>query len=103
MPALRNPNQYRVIWKREGIRRKTRTYATRKAAERWMILLGPEPWKYVDLPPDEVSCCDGYQCDCQGASVREMFEADRKKIPPLEYLTLEKRPVGQWTPTEKGA
>lgn len=95
--------EYRVSWKREGLKVKRKRYATRKGAERFLRLFGPEPWtvyagKYTG--PDDRVCCSGYECGCEGLTYREQAERDRREMPKLEWLRLEQRVVGSWSPTE---
>jgi hypothetical protein len=49
---------------------------------------------------DKPHCCVGYsdECGCFGETVREMSDRQRANMPPLEYVRLERRPVGEWTP-----
>ncbi|MDP3767435.1 MAG: hypothetical protein Q8S13_05430, partial [Dehalococcoidia bacterium] len=95
--------EYRVVWKRVGAHEKSREYTTRRGAERFMVLFGPEPWNAYDRDkgPDGLMCCGGlragYMCGCDGITIRQQHEAKRKDLAPLEYLRLEGRTVGAWT------
>ncbi len=91
-----DPVQYRVVWKRQGLDRKTKVYATRRGADRFISLLGPAPWEGLGREPDELYCCSGHECGCGGGTVRDRMLEDRKDMPPLESISLEQRPVGQW-------
>lgn len=105
-PGIPEALEYRVVWKRAGLARKTRRYVSRAKAERYMLLLGPEPWKFYAPDredPDELECCPGtppYECGCGGLTIRERAMAQREEMPALEYLRLEQRPVGVWEPVE---
>lgn len=91
--------EYKVVWKREGQRQKTKIYQTREGALARQTLLGPEPWKYVGRDPDELFCCDGLsgsECGCGGVTVREHWLEAREDIPPIEILRVEWRSVGVW-------
>lgn len=99
--------EYRVVWKRKPFisdehvidpRPKVRRYATRKGAETFMLLLGPEPWKgYAPgVDPDSYVCCSGQECCCGGQTYREKAEGMRKTLPPIAYIRLEERVVGDW-------
>lgn len=88
--------EYRVKWKREGLKAKIKVFQTRAAAERRLTLLGPEPWKAMGREPESKWCCSGYQCACGGVTVREESENTRKTMPRLEYVQLEKRQVQMW-------
>lgn len=94
---------YRVVWKRKGLDRKTRRYETERGARRFIRLLGAEPW--MAFPdqwppfsngPDDYFCCAGYQCDCQGISIRDHFIEAREGMPELEYVLIQSREVSKW-------
>lgn len=79
---------YRVAWKREGIRPKYRRFEKKDATLRFVALLGPEPWKAHGRDPDKT--------DYYGQSVREEYLDRRSSMPPIEWVRIERRPVGQW-------
>lgn len=91
-------DEFRVVWKRAGCRRKERRFATPAAAERYVLLFGPEPWKAYGADPDQrpTRCLCPYECECESRTERERTEDERAKMPPLEYVRLERRPVGAW-------
>lgn len=95
--------EYRVVWKREGLRPKRKRYVSRAKAERFMLLFGPEPWRvYSKKDPDAYECCPGtahYECGCGGLTVREAAERARDGQPKIEYLRLDVREVGEWRAT----
>ena len=90
--------EYRVVWKREGVRRKVKRFASLKLAQRKMLLLGPEPWlgasEYGKRDPERLNCCSGHECACGGLTVREWWE--QLGLPKLEYMHIERREVGKW-------
>lgn len=90
--------EFRVVWEREGQHRKVRRYARREAAQRFMLLFGPEPWKaYAPIPdPDRFACCSGYECGCGGLTYRQQSEEKRASLPALKFMRLEVRAVGTW-------
>ena len=88
--------EYRVVWKREDGKKKTKRYATLKGAKRWMTLLGDEPWKAYANNPDDKYCCDGDLCGCGGITWKQHFEFHRQSLPKIEYIRLEQRDVGEW-------
>lgn len=88
--------EYRVVWQRAGCRRKTKSFVRRAMAERFLRWFGPEPWTVHSKDPDEMYCCDGYQCSCGGLTVREQHEQYRASLPALEWVRLERREVGAW-------
>lgn len=90
--------EFRVVSKRAGMKRKTREFRTRRGADRRMLLLGPEPWLAFDgRGPDDFWCCAGSpECGCGGQSVREYHAARRAELPAMEYFRLEVRDVGPW-------
>ena len=104
--------EYRVVWKRVGLPRKTKRYAQRWRAERLVLLLGPEPWKAIGKDPDAKFCCSGYECDCRGRTVRDEMLGRRTVVVPddaakewkdapyaaVEYVRIEEREVGLWKP-----
>jgi hypothetical protein len=94
--------EYRVVWKRVGLKPKRKRYARRASAERFMRLFGPEPWTVYGGDADSVWCCNGYECACRGVTHREKAEADRAVMPALEYIRLEQRPIGDWSAADAG-
>ncbi len=96
----RSAIEYRVIWKRERVRPKWRRFAGPASAARYCLLLGPEPcrgFSHSETDPDKPWCCSGYQCACQGQTVREKHEELQKDMPPLEWVPrIERRTVGRW-------
>jgi len=104
----RTPMEYRVVWKRAGMKQKTKRYASLSAAQRRVTLMGPEPWLAFAADPDELHCCSGHECGCEGATWREYllgsrangWKADDEGMPPLEYCRIEKRPTSNWEPME---
>lgn len=91
--------EYRVVWKRVGIRAKSKRFATLRAAERRALMLGPEPWLAQKRDPDSLNCCNGYECGCGGVTVRQYWEG--LEIPKLEYIRIDHRPFHAWTALEK--
>lgn len=92
-------SEYRVVWQRAGCRKKRKRYLSRRMAERFMVLLGPEPWTALGKDPDELVCCPGSvydQCACGGLTYRKQSEETRKDMPAIEYVRLEVRSVGPW-------
>lgn len=99
--------EYRVVWKRDGCDRKTKRYVSKARAERFMALLGPDPFTagkaYGHWPPDaeldDIACCSGHECACGGLTIREHLAEERKDMPMLEWCRLETREVGKWAPS----
>jgi len=110
--------EYRVVWKRKPFsidpdggggktemfdpRPKTRRYSTRRGAEKFMLLLGPEPWRYYapTRNADDLVCCSGYECGCGGMTYREQSDKTREDMPDIEYVRLEVREIGEWKTME---
>ena len=92
--------EYRVVWMREGFRKKkVKRYSRRSSADRLIGLLSsPEPWKFTGKDPDEYECCDGIDCGCTGRTVREAAINQRQSLPKLLSVSLETREVGEWRP-----
>jgi hypothetical protein len=98
--------EYRVVWKRRGMPRKSKRFQTLKAAERRVLLLGPEPWRAFEALPDDLHCCSGHECACGGETWREHLLGQRTEprgpdddgMPAIEYIHIEKRPLGKWEP-----
>ena len=92
--------EYRVVWKRsfEGAKEKRKIFQSLHGAERLMTILGPEPWKAWGKDPDSLICCSGSMCTCGGRTYREDSESTRADMPEIEYLRIEKREIGEWTP-----
>lgn len=100
-----NRYEFRVVWKRRGMHQKSKRYANLKAAERRVLLMGPEPWLALELEPDAV-CCSGLECGCGGRTNRERLLGERLQtrhpdedpMPPIEYMRIERRPQSAWEP-----
>ena len=93
--------EYRVYWRREGLGKRFRLFATKKGATRWMWLLtNPEPWLAFDHKGDDFVCCQGErsECGCGGQTYRESFEQKSKGIPKLVDYGCQTREVGEWLP-----
>jgi len=90
--------EYRVVWKRNGLKEKRKRYQNKYRAEHFIKILGPEPWTAYGVNPDESMCCDGSMCGCGGETYREHWLGKRKDMPPIEYVRLELREVqrGDW-------
>lgn len=98
----RRRTEYRLTWARmhpgdgqDGPHEvlKWRTFRGRHYAERWIRLLGPEPWTAFKLDPDELPCCNGMECACGGMTNREAMLARRGDLPPVTWFRLESREV----------
>ena len=89
--------EYRVVWKRVGIRSKHRPFARRASADRFVRLFGPEPWTYLGRDPDAYVCCSGYNCGCGGETYRQANETTRRELPHLEWFRIEQRGVEPWS------
>lgn len=106
-----NRYEFRVVWKRRGMPQKSKRYATLRGAEKRMLFMGPEPWKALEVEPDELRCCPGtaeHECACGGLTWRESLLGDRLSsgpdpdssgMPPIEYMHIERRPCSPWEPT----
>lgn len=83
--------EYRVVWRRKEGKEKVRRYAYLKSAERFLTLLGPEPWTAWGAEPDARHC---YReaCLCEQRTNIEYFN----EIPPCEYARIEVRPLQMW-------
>lgn len=88
--------EYRVVYQREGCRKRVKRYAREATAERFMKLLGPEPWTAFNQDPDEFECCDGWECGCTGKTIREWSDFQRLEMPRLEFARIERREVAEW-------
>jgi hypothetical protein len=92
--------EFRVVYKREGLRRKVRRFCNRpRSAERFIgLLISSEPWRFMrgEPSPDGYVCCNGRECGCHGETVREHCDRVRAELPPLEYARIETREVGEW-------
>lgn len=90
--------EFRVAYRRVGLRPKERRFSTQARAKRFLRLFGEEPWTAFPgaRDPDAVYCCSGRECRCGGVSVREHYQRLRDQLPGLEYARLEQRTVGLW-------
>lgn len=104
---MRSRTEFRVTWARihpgdgqagPSVKDKSRTFRTRHHANRWIRLLGPEPWTAYGVDPDEFACCSGIECGCGGLTNRQSSDEKRKGMPPVKWILLEMRQVteGPW-------
>lgn len=103
MSEVKTKTQYKLCWKRKGLNEKRKLYWSERAAKNRITLMGPEPWKALDLDPDSYACCSGGDCGCGGETVREYMLRSRGDMPPLEYASIESREVsmGAWGPKQE--
>jgi len=88
--------EYRVVYQREGCRKRIKRCAKEATAKRFMKLLGPEPWTAFNQDPDEYECCDGWECGCTGKTIREWSDFQLLEMPRLEFARIERREVAEW-------
>ena len=99
MPRVMRAEEFRVVWRRVDGKVKRRRFATRAGADRFLALFGPEPWRAFLRPgqtPEDLRCCAGRGCVCQGRTIRGYHEALRACLPALSYVRLERRRVSAW-------
>lgn len=88
--------EYRVTVKRVGLKPKHKVFRTRAGADARLLLLGPEPWKAFGKDPDARVCCSGYQCGCEGETVRGEMLSKRAGMPAIEFIAVSVRAVSDW-------
>jgi hypothetical protein len=89
--------EFRVVWRREGQRRKAKIYQTRQGAERWALILQGRIQEPTGDDPDDYACCPGYECGCGGITNADVWGEETAKVPALmEGPTIESRLVGEW-------
>lgn len=92
--------EFRVVWRREGLSRRVKLFQRREAAERKSLRLQGVFLSEPVVDPDGFVCCDGCEDGCGGltnaqlrAQTRVMYEG----LPPLvEGPRIEVREVGDW-------
>lgn len=100
--------QFKVVWRREGYARKSKTYETRRGADHMIaVLSGTFEEAFPNRDPSEMQCCEMPEdfCTCrvdggvQGKPVGEAWREYRERLPELvEGPSLLMREVGEWTP-----
>lgn len=92
------PEEFRVVWQRDGRQRRYKRWARRESAERHVLVLqGRMAEAHPELAPDEPFCCSGYACGCRGLTWHEHWESQARDVPPLVYgPVLQVRPIGEW-------
>lgn len=92
--------QYRVVWKRRDLSRRSRSYESQPPAERLLAILAGTPDEAFAamgiVNPDEEHCCSGRECGCGGQTHREHDAEYRRELPALEYARIEVRDVSEW-------
>lgn len=86
-------SEFRVLWRREGLSRRTKLFQRRDAAERWMLRLEGRMAEVTGLDPD-ADAGDG-RCN------QSVWDDMAVRLPPLIELALHERPVGEWEPREE--
>lgn len=94
-------HQFMVVWKRVGLKEKKKVYNTQKGADRFMTLLGDKPWLAFtdDDEGEKYMCCAGRMenyCGCGGKTWKEYCTEKQAAMPPIEYVKLQTRIVGNW-------
>lgn len=93
-------NEYRVVWQREGLSRRTALRQTLAGAERLALVLQGRMEEATGRSRDELACCSGRECSCGGETLGEAWEARTRQIPSLVAVPLiESRKVGPWEGT----
>jgi hypothetical protein len=88
--------EYRVTYRRSGRKRST-IFQTRKAAERYVLVLQGRRAEWTGAKPEDYACCSGWECGCRGQTNAEVWAEIEARIPPLEEgPTIEQRAVGGW-------
>jgi len=102
----RTNTEYRVISTRAGGIVTDKRYHSLKAVnDRIGRLTSPEPWRFYgsarerQRAGDELACCYGRECGCDGLSLQEASDEKRKELPPIESIRVETRTVtrSKWT------
>lgn len=88
--------EFAVFWKRAGCRPKQKIFKTRRAADNYLVLFGPTPWKAWGRNGDDRFCCSGYECGCEGATIASEALHRRSMMPALEYIGVRVRSVSEW-------
>jgi hypothetical protein len=89
--------EHRVVYKREGTRRKEKRFVRLATAQKLVHLLtSDEPWTAYGRSADAMACCHGWECGCEGLTVKQESDAARANYPPLEYVRIERRMVCDW-------
>jgi len=86
--------EWRVVYKRDGLARKARTFAREATARRWVSWLTSETYPHDD--GEKFMCCSGWECGCTGLTNAGYWEQQRRLIPRLEWVKVETREVGAW-------
>jgi hypothetical protein len=102
MNRSRSTFEFRVVFQREGKVQHVRRYATRKGADRRLaVLTSDEPWLLFGKSADDLICCSGRECGCEGLTQRTRHEKLKTELPRLLYARLEQRQIGPWRTVEK--
>lgn len=89
--------EHRVVWQREGLSRRIKIVQTRKAADRFALVLLGQMEAATGRSRDEYACCNGRECGCRGETLGDVWDAAAHGIPPLIFgPAIEARPVGDW-------
>lgn len=84
--------EYRLLWKREGLKPKHRDFKTKNGADRYKLLFGDKPWEALGVDnSDEAICCSGAECGCGGKTYREESDANERND-----LTMEISKANDW-------
>ena len=91
----RTRTQYKLTWQRKDRMPRTAVYANMATVQKRIALMGPEPWQYLDVEPDDLMCCDGYMCGCLGITWREHFMQKREERgwQPIQWIKIEARKI----------
>ena len=95
---MSDQHEYRVVWQREGLRKAYKLYQTRRAAERWALIVQGRLAEVIpDEDPDDLACCSGRECGCHGVTNAQAWAEQTARVPRLVHgPVVEARAVGSW-------
>jgi hypothetical protein len=85
--ATRTRTEYRVVWQREGLTKRTVRYRSRAQALSKALVLQGRMWEVTDEDPDGYACCSdmGGFCGCGGITNAAKWRQRTAEVPPLVF------------------
>ena len=77
--------EFRVIWQREGVTRRSVRFRSRAQAERKALILQGCMVEATGEDPNDYACCSGRECGCRGVTKAQAWAERADQVPPLVY------------------
>src|SRR4051812_35369570 len=84
-PVELKRTEFRVVWQREGVSKRTARYRSRAQAERKALILQGRMVEATGEDPNDYACCSGRECGCRGVTKAQAWAERAEQVPPLVF------------------